>query len=275
MVLPARTDYPCLTIGRAHARTDHAAMEVIAPARITQRPSLVPILGMTVVGTLLVVGGITLAYVALATPLLGELIPPGRPSIGEMATGVVIWALALVAPAACILAGTNRLARMLATLRGRVAPRSRTAAALDSLGADVVVATGLTLPDGRGCGDLVVGPFGAAVVRELPPPAVTRIQNGQWQLRANKGWVPMEDPLDRGVRDAERVRRWFAHDDADFVVKVYAAVVSSDPPVERTVACAVLRPDQLAAWVGALPPQRSLTEGRRDRMLEVVRGAAI
>jgi hypothetical protein len=251
------------------------AMEVIAPARITQRPSLVPIVGMTVVGTLLVVGGITLAYVAFATPLLGDLLPSGRPNAGQMATGVVVWALALVAPAACILAGTSRLARMLATLRGRVTPRSRTAVALDSLGADVVVATGLTLPDGRGLGDLVVGPFGAAVVRELPPPKFTRIQNGQWQLRTEKGWVPMEDPLDRGVRDAERVRRWFAHDDADFVVKVYAAVVAPDPPIERTVACAVLRPDQLAGWVAALPPQRSLTESRRDQMLELVRDAAV
>ena len=252
-------------------------MEVIAPARITQRPSLVPLLGMTVVGTLLVVGGITLAYVAFATPLLGDLLPAGRPSAGQMATGVVIWALALVAPAACILAGTTRLARMLATLRGRVAPRSRTATALETLGSEVVVATGLTLPDGRGLGnaDLVVGAFGAAVVRELPPPKVTRIQNGQWQLHTQKGWTPMENPLDRAVRDAERVRRWFAHDDADFVVKVYAALVAPDPPVERTVGCAVLRPDQLASWVKALPQQRSLTEGRRDQMLELVRDAAV
>lgn len=254
-----------------------AAMEFIAPARTTQRPSLMPILGMTVVGTLLVVGGITLAYVAFATPLLGTVLPDGRPSAGQMATGVLIWALALVAPAACILAGTNRLVRMLVALRGRVAPRSRTAAALEPLGADIVVATGLTLPDGRGLGnaELVLGPFGAAVVRELPPPNVTRIQNGHWQLRTNKGWVPMENPLDRGVRDAERVRRWFAHDDADFVVKVYAAIVSPDPPVDRTVGCAVLRPDQLAGWVKALPGQRSLTESRRDQMLELVRDAAI
>lgn len=251
------------------------AMEVIAPAHINRRPSIVPILGLTVVGTLLVVGGVTLAYLAFATPFLGQVLPSGRPTAAQMVTGVAIWALALVAPAACILAGTSRLARMLAALRGRVPTRTRISEALVSLDDDVVVATGLTLPDGRGVGDIVLGAFGAAVVRDLPPPNVSRIQNGQWQIRTRKGWTPMENPLDRAVRDAERVRRWFAHDDADFVVKVYAAVLSSDPPVDRTVACAVLRPDQLASWLAALPPQRSLTEGRRDQMLDLVRDAAI
>ena len=54
-----------------------------------------------------------------------------------------------------------------------------------------------------------------------------------------------ENPLDRAVRDAERVRRWFAADDADFVVKVYAAVTGPAPAIERTTACAVVSHDQL------------------------------
>ena len=58
------------------------------------------------------------------------------------------------------------------------------------------------------------------------------------------------------------------------IVKVYAAVVGPDPTVTRTTDCAVLAPDQLAAWLDALPPQRSLTEARRERVAEMVREAA-
>ena len=62
-------------------------------------------------------------------------------------------------------------------------------------------------------------------------------------------------------------------DDADFIVKVYAAVVGPEPTVTRTSDCAVLTPDQLAPWIAGLPPQRTLTEGRRERVLEYVRDA--
>jgi hypothetical protein len=139
---------------------------------------------------------------------------------------------------------------------------------------DLSVASGILLPDGRGVGDVVLGAFGAAVIRELPPAEVTRIREGRWELRLRRGWVTIENPLERAARDAERVRRWLAHDDADFIVKVYAAVVGPTPGVQRTTDCAVLTPDQIAPWVDGLPPQRSLTEGRRERLIEFVREAA-
>jgi len=139
---------------------------------------------------------------------------------------------------------------------------------------DVIVAQGISLPDGRPVSELVIGPFGAAVVRELPPAAVTRVREGRWELRTRRGWISIENPLERAARDAERVRRWLAHDDADFVVKSYAAVVGPNTSIARTADCAVLTPDQLAAWVTGLPPQRSLTEGRRERLIEFVRDAA-
>ena len=248
-------------------------MEVIAPPRPMEHRSVTPLLSSTVLGTALVVGGLSLAYMAFATPLLTMILPVGRPTTGQMAMGMAIWALALVAPAGFILAGTNRLARLLAAIRGRRPARSPIMQALAGMSEEVIVITGLQLADGRGLPELVMGPFGAIVLRELPPPQVTRIQNGHWQLRTQRGWIPLDDPLTRTARDADRVRRWLAHDDADFVVKVYAAVVGTDPTVTRTPACAVVTPDQLAAWVTGLPSQRSLTPARRQLMVELARDA--
>lgn len=250
-------------------------MEVIQSPHQARRPSLGPLLGGTVLGTVLIVSGIVLAYVALATPFLRAVIPGGRFDPGQAATGIVVWAIALVAPAGFVFIGMNRLVRILAAIRGRVPRRSPLLRALGGMPDDVVVAPGITLPDGRSVSELVIGPFGAAVVRELPPAAVTRIREGRWELRTRRGWIAIENPLERAARDAERVRRWLAHDDADFIVKSYAAVVGPDTKVVRTADCAVLTPDQLAAWITGLPPQRSLTDGRRERLIEYVRAAAV
>jgi hypothetical protein len=249
-------------------------MEVISPTRDAARPSVGPIVGSAAVGTGLIVGGLVLAYIVFATPALSLLVPGGRRDAVQTAAGMAIWAIALVAPAAFLLLGTNRLARMLATRSDRTGRRSTAASVLSDLPDDVVVASGIVLDDGRPVPDLIVGSFGAAVVRELPPAGAVRIQDGHWYLRTQRGWIPLEDPLAKTVRDSERVRRWLAHDDADFVVKVYAAVVSRDVDIPRTTACAVLRPDQLAAWVAALPPQRSITAGRRELIVDRVRAAA-
>jgi hypothetical protein len=249
-------------------------MEVITPPPPVERRSFALLLAPTVVGTLMVVGGLILAFLAFMTPIVGALMPQGRPDATTMAIGIAIWAVALVAPAAFLFAGTTRLARILATVRRRVPTRTGALRALGDLPQDVVVASGLVLADGRGVSDVVLGPFGAAVIRELPPAGVTRIQEGHWQLRTRRGWISLENPLDRAVRDGDRVRRWLAHDDADFVVKVYTAVVGPEADIARTPACAVLTPDQLGPWIAALPPQRSLTEGRRERMVEMARVAA-
>lgn len=248
-------------------------MDVIAPSRPSGRSTLVPMLSGTLFGTLFIVSGLALAYVAFATPFLDLAIPTGRPDAFQTATGITIWAVALVAPAGFVLAGANRLARNLATIRGHGPRRSPALKALDNLQGDVTVASGLTLSDGRGVPELVIGPFGAAVIRELPPAAVTRVQGESWQVRGSRGWIAIDNPLDRATRDAERVRRWLTEDD-DFLVKVYAAVVGPSPTVERTPGCAVLTPDQLAAWIAALPNQRGLTPGRHSRVLDLVRAAA-
>ena len=248
-------------------------MEVIQPSRTAPRPSIAPLLGSTIIGTLLVVMGIVLGWLAFATPVLHSVLPEGRLNPGQMATGMAIWAVALVAPAGFVLYGTSRLVRILAEVRGRVPRRSAATRALKGV-PDVVVASGIMLPDGRTVSDLVIGPFGAAVIRELPPAKVTRVREGRWELRTRRGWIGLENPLDRAARDSVRVRRWLGNGDADFVVKVYAAVVGSDATIRRTTECAVLAPDQIVAWINALPPQRSLTENRRQQVVETVRAAA-
>ena len=60
----------------------------------------------------------------------------------------------------------------------------------------------------------------------------------------------------------------------DFIVKVYAAVVTSDTSVDRTPACAVITPEQIPAWLASLPPQRSLSSIRRAELLDQIRSIA-
>lgn len=249
-------------------------MEVISPSHTMRRASPVPVIGGTILGTLLVVGGVLLALLIVATPLLSMLTPPPRAGIAQTVLGLAAWTAALVAPALFVLLGTARLARILGAARRRMPRQTALQAALETLPADVILARGLTLPDGRGVSDVLVGPFGAAVLRELPPAGITRIRDGRWEFRARRGWIAIESPLDRASRDAERVRRWLGHDDTDFVVKTYAAVIGTEASVARTASCAVLTHDQLGPWIAALPAQRSLTPGRRERIVEIVRAAA-
>jgi hypothetical protein len=70
------------------------------------------------------------------------------------------------------------------------------------------------------------------------------------------------------------VRGWLTHDDRDFLVRVYAAVVTDDRRVERSATCAVVPPRELTAWLAGLPAQRGLTAERRERLVEHLRSAA-
>ena len=238
--------------------------------RATGRARLRLAVGL-VAGTVLIAGGLGLGYLMLGTPFLSAFTPTGRPDPGQAALGALAWAVALIAPAAVLVVGAARMATVVDTFlssRPRRTPASRLA---EELGADHVVAARVRLPDGRVIPELVIGPFGAAVVEELPPPRVTRRRGTSWEVRGPRGqWLPFENPLDRATRDAERVRRWAAHEDHDFVLKVYPAVVSSDPTVERTASCAVIAANQIPAWLRSLPGQRSLTETRRARLVELL-----
>ena len=201
-------------------------MQSITPPRPVERtiPSR-RLVTDTVLGTLLIVAGVTFGVLIFATPLLSAVMPPGAWVPTRWPSAWRSGAVALVAPAGAILLGTSRLVRILGTVRRRLPGRSPLQVAL---GGYARRAYDREWPDParRATGVRpVLGPFGAAVIRELPPlggdPHPVDGPVGAPHLR---GWVALENPLDRAVRDGERVRRWFGSDDADFVVKVYAAV---------------------------------------------------
>ena len=228
----------------------------------------------TTVGAVLLVGGVTVGWLAFGTPFISLFTPPGRLGPSQFLTGMLAWSVALIAPAAFLMAGLARLVTVydsVVSSRPRPTPVARLAR---QLGEEYVVATRLRLPDGRVIPDLVLGPFGAAVIEQAPPAAATRRHGEAWEVRTDRGWMPMESPLDRATRDAERVRSWFTNDDRDFLVKVYAAVIVPDGSLQRTASCAVITPAQIQPWILGLPAQRSLTESRRENLTELLRNPA-
>lgn len=233
------------------------------------RPPIGAVIVGVAVGTILVGGGLFLAWLAFATPIISGLAPTTlRPGISQVATGILVWGVTLVAPPAFAIVGVLRLGRVARALSVKPRTRALSRAAAD-LGDEYVAAAGLRLPDGRVIRDVVLGPFGLAVITELPPARMTRHTGSIWEARRTDGrWIPMENPLDRATRDAERMRRWAGSNDRDWVVKVFAVAVTDDPGVTRTATCAVVTADQIPGWLASLPPARGLTPDRRTELLE-------
>jgi hypothetical protein len=248
-------------------------MQMIHPTR-SMRPSRAPLVSGTLVGLTLLAGGIGLAWLAIATPLVRGLTPTAiRPAPEQLAVGAIIWGASLVAPPSFAIVGLFRLSRVVSlVLRRR--DRGAVGRVAGSLG-DVSVAPAVRLPEGRLVRNLVVGSYGLAIFSELPPAGATRRHGTAWEVhRADGRWMPLENPLDRAARDAERVRSWIAAEERDFVVRVYAAVVTSDSSISRTPGCAVISTDQIPAWLASLPPQRSLSALRRAELVDRIRSIA-
>jgi len=253
------------------------AMQVIASERpIAGLPSRADIIRAVVVGGVLLTGASLLGYLIFATEFLGQFMPTGRASASQLMAGALAWTFALTAPAGFGLVGLVRLGSAVeraAARRRRPTPVVRSA---KSIADDHAVATRVHLPDGsRVVPELVIGPFGAAVIEELPPPgAVVGRGVRSWEVRLADGKVHVIDhPLERAARDAERVRNWLSGEDSDHVVKVYAAVVGTDPNIARTPTCAYITPEQVAPWLASLPPARSFDPDRRERIIRQVRAA--
>jgi hypothetical protein len=247
-------------------------MQIIADPRARGRGFPYVRVGFGIVlGAVLLGVAITVAYVTLATPFLLTVSTSGPLTLSRALVGVLSWTFALTAPVGFGLLGVLRIALALDRIanRDRGTPAVRAAR---SLGDDMHVAANVLLPDGRPVPELVIGPFGAAVISEMPPPKTIRRYKATWEQRMADGeWRPVENPLEKTVRDAERVRRWFGADDRDFVVKVHAAVVDPGLTVERTPTCAVITPGQIAAWLASLPSQRGMSVDRRTRLVQKIR----
>jgi hypothetical protein len=230
------------------------------------------LLGGLLVGSLLVAAGLAADYLTIATPFVSSLVPGTASTGGSIGIGLGVGAFALIAGGALLIAGTDRLARLVATSRGRSDWSGPAAQALATV-TDVAVASRVAMSDGATIPELVIGPFGAAVVHVVPSSRLIR-RGARWETRTSDGWVPMEDPLEAAARDADRVRRWVGLADLDFVVRVYAAVVVDDQTIQRSPFCATLTPEQIPSWIAALPPQRTLTVARRDRLVAMAHAPA-
>jgi hypothetical protein len=246
---------------------------------ITAGPSIIrahrrDVARSAVSAVLLLAVGVLLAWLCFGTPLVSRFTPEGRPTAVATAIGVFAWGFAIVVPVGFLIVG---VARLVATFEAasalRPPPLARSLAR--RLGPEYVVATDLLVPGGRRIHELVLGPFGMVVLGSVPPRAVSRRAGNLWEIRDQRGrWVPVESPQERTSRDMERVRGWLAAHDRDFVVRLYAAIVTDDDRLERTPTCAVVAPRDLADWLAALPPQRGLTPVRREDLVELLESVA-
>lgn len=246
-------------------------MQVIEAASTVSREDQFAVLRSATFGMVLIAGGGLAAWAILTTPLIGSFVPEGRPTVVQAGAGMLVWALAIIAPTGLMVLGLVRLFRsweLEESLR-RVGFATMLAR---QLGPDYFAIINLVLPGGRVVNELVMGPFGVAVLGDVPPARASRHVGARWEIRGPRGrWIPMEPPVDRAARDSERVRAWLGDDDRDFLVKVYATVVTDDRRVDRSAVCAVVPPKDLAGWLLALPVQRGLTPARRERLMAYVR----
>jgi len=252
-------------------------MQVIASTHARAgRPTRLGVATALFIGVTLVGVSVALLYLVFGDHFVDRFMPTGRPTTYELVAGALAWTFALTAPAGFGLVGVARLATAYERWRAR-RPRVTPAVRLRrAIGDDHVVATNVRLPVGnRNLPELVIGPFGAAVIEELPPSGAVMSRGLRtWEVRVGNGYIrTIENPLDRAAHDAEILRSWLSPEDADHVLKVYAAVVGTDKRVERTAACAYIEPSQIPEWLSSLPPQRSFDQGRRDRVVKELRSA--
>lgn len=251
-------------------------MQLIASERPVDRAARAAIVRAFLVGSILLVGASLLGYLVFGAGLLSAFTPSGRATTGQILAGALAWTFGLTAPAAFGIVGLARVgaaAEQIASRRARPTPAVRFRNGIPD---DHAVASRVRLPDGsRVVPEIVIGPFGTAIIEELPPAgAVVNRGPRSWDVRLADGKIHMIDhPLERATRDAERVRTWLGGDDAEHIVKVYAAVVGSDPKVERTPTCAYITADQVGPWLASLPIQRSFDTDRRERVIRMVRAA--
>ena len=212
-------------------------------------------------GWMLIAAGF--AWITFCTPLLAELVRLDAPTTATPLVGAAAWAIALVAPAGFAVLGLARLGGAVGQVRARRSRRPPVSRMAADLPAGCAVLPAVILPDGTRIPDVVVGPHGVAIFERLPPMAAVRRSGERWEVRFSDGsWRPIESPLLRAARDAERLRRHLEGEEREFVVRVQAAVLGNPEEVARADGCAVVPLRDVPAWVAALPTQRALSPDR-------------
>jgi hypothetical protein len=231
------------------------------------------ILGALAIGALCLGAGLAIAYVALTTPLVADLSILGQGRLGRPLGGTLVWALAFLVPGTLVVFGIAQL--WLATERWLALrdARPRPVAALAStLSDEYSVIQNLRLPDRRLLPEVVVGPHGILLVEELPPVKATRRHGPYWEVRLRTGrWVPIENPVERAARDAERLRSWLGSAEESFAPRTYVAVIADGHQIERDGVVGVLDRQQLPGYLASMPPARQMTPDRRQRLIELLR----
>ena len=141
----------------------------------------------TLAGACLVAAGLGMAFLVITTPLVAQLVPGSRSGSSQLSSAVVVWVLAVAAGTALLVAGTNRLAVAVASVRERRASRSVVTRVMGDLSDEIVVAAGVVPPDGRPIPELVIGPFGVAIVHELDGRDRLRQVGQGWEIRTREG----------------------------------------------------------------------------------------
>jgi hypothetical protein len=231
--------------------------------------------GQTLAAAGLLAAGVMAAYLTIATPFVSTLVPDASSPGGHAATWFGVWSFALLAGGAMLVSGASRMA-IIVTKRGfRSGVSGPAARALGSRANDLTVVRGVAPNDGGPIPELVIGAFGVAVVHERPASRHGRHQRVDRENGPAGGWQRTDDPLDATSRDADRVRRWLGAADLDFVVHVYAVLVTNDPALQRSPTCALISAEQIPAWMASLPRQRTLTPGRQARLVAMAQPSAI
>ena len=194
-----------------------------------------------------------------------------------MATGALAWGFGLIAPSLFVMIGLARMVETAELVALRRRPPRPVAGIVRDLPPDHVAAARVRLPDGRVVPELVVGPFGVAVVEELPRPEHLAARTRAGGRR--------EPPTGAGSRSRTRsiVPAGTPSGSVAGSLTTTATTSSRSTPrssiarraLSRTPTCAVVAPDELLAWIASLPVQRSLNADRRADIVETIKGALV
>ena len=116
---------PMWSLAHGARDADDADMQILAGNSQSRAPIGSPIVRSAFTAVLLLVVGLLIGWLCLATPLVTSFVPQGRPSVAETATGAIAWGFAIVVPAAFLIIGVARIAAIIDTTLADAPARSR------------------------------------------------------------------------------------------------------------------------------------------------------